>query len=116
MRDFLVSLAFFLLCGICTAVLLWQSRRLLFNLAHRRTFVAENAKYMTRASFCLYGISSLALIRTLVWLTYMNFAQVLMAYNTLFIPVFFIAGLLFHILAELFYEASAIKEENDLTI
>ncbi len=113
---YLFSLCFYFLCGVCSAVLLWQGFRLLKNIARHRAFAMENSHYMARVSMCLFTVSALALIRTAVWLSYQSFAQVLMAYNTLFVPVFFIAGLLFRILAGLFRDAAIIKEENDLTI
>jgi hypothetical protein len=116
LTGYLLTLCFYFLCGTCSAYLLWQGRGLLTNIANHRPFAKENARYMLRASKSLYIISALALVRAAIWLTYMSFAQVLMAYNTLFVPLFFIAGLLFRILAELFSEASDIKEENDLTI
>lgn len=113
---FLFSLCFYFLCGVCSAILLWQGFRLLKNIERHRAFVMENARYMARVSMCLFAVSALALVRTVIWLGYHSFAQVLMAYNTLFVPVFFIAGLLFRILAGIFSEAARIKEENDLTI
>lgn len=116
MRGYLVSLCFYFSCGVCSAVFLWQGRGLLSNLAHHRPFVRENALYMSRASVCLYIVSGLALVRTVIWLTYMSLAEVLLAYNTLFVPVFFVGGLLLRILSGLFSEASEIREENDLTI
>ena len=37
-------------------------------------------------------------------------------YNTLFVPVFFMAGLLFMVMSALFRQAAELKEDQDLTI
>ena len=37
-------------------------------------------------------------------------------YNALFIPVFFMAGLVFMVMSALFRQAAELKEDQDLTI
>lgn len=42
--------------------------------------------------------------------------KLLFTYNTLFIPAFFMGGLLFLVMSALFQQAAELKEDQDLTI
>ena len=112
-----VVLALFLLfCGVCTAVILWQGRRVLDTILAGRTFTAENAGNMRRASLCCFLISLAALLRVVWGLFYYQSPAPLLTYNALFVPVFLMAGLLCQIMSALFRQAAEMKSENDLTI
>ncbi|MDR0380444.1 MAG: DUF2975 domain-containing protein [Oscillospiraceae bacterium] len=114
--DFLWRLAFYEVCGTCSAVILWQLRAVLKNLAALRPFVAENARRVGTAAVCLFVVSAAALVRLCFeWLSY-GLYQILATYNTLFVPVFFVAGLLCLVTARLFEQAAHLKEDNDLVI
>lgn len=108
---------FFLwLCGTCSAVMLWQARRVLDTILLGDTFSRKNAASMMRAAVCCFVITAAALIR-LVWsIAYYKSSVALISYNTLFIPVFLVAGLVFIVMSALFRQAAELKEENDLTI
>lgn len=112
-----VSLMLFLwACGICSAVLLWQAKRVVDTIIAENTFSFVNAANMMRACFCCFGISAAALIR-LVWsMIYYHSAMPLFSYNTLFIAVFAVAGLICIVLSAVFRQAAEMKTENDLTI
>ena len=112
-----VVLALFLLfCGVCTAVILWQARRVLGTILRADTFSMANASNMGRAGICCFLISLGALIR-LVWgMVHYETIRVLFTYNALFIPIFFMGGLLCLVMSALFRQAAELKGENDLTI
>ena len=112
-----VVLALFLLfCGCCTAVILWQGRRVLDTILAGTPFAPENAVSLRRAGLCCFLISAAALLR-LVWgLFYYRSPAPLLTYNALFVPVFLMAGLLCQVMAALFRQAAELKAENDLTI
>lgn len=107
---------FLLFCGICTAVILWQGRRVLDTVLKGNPFVMDNAKSLKRAAVCCFLISGAALAR-LVWgFAYYRSVAPLLTYNALFVPIFLMGGLLFMVMSALFRQAAGIKAENDLTI
>ena len=103
-------------CGICTAIILWQARRVLNTILTGKTFSMANAANMKRAGICCLIISAAALVR-LIWgfFHYKTIAP-LLTYNALFVPVFFMGFLLCMVMSALFRQAAELKEENDLTI
>lgn len=103
-------------CGVCTAIILWQARRVLDTVLAGETFSLKNAANMKRAAVCCLTISAAALCR-LVWgfFFYKSIAP-LLTYNALFVPVFAMGCLLFLVMSALFRQAAELKEENDLTI
>ena len=107
---------FFWLCGGCTAVILWQARRILDTILAGNPFRAENAKSMSRAAACCWVISGAALARLVVWLAAEGNLSPLFTYTALFVPAFFMAGLLFQVMSALFRQAAELKEDQDLTI
>ena len=112
----IVLLVFFAVCGCCTAVILWQARRILDTILTGDPFQNANARAMNRAAGACWLISGCALAR-FVWETILvkSFVTIWM-YNTLFIPGFFMAGLLFRVMAALFRQAAELQEDQDLTI
>ena len=112
-----VVLALFLLfCGICTAVILWQGRRVLGTILTGAPFRAENGVSLRRAAVCCFLIAAAALARVVWGLFYYGSAAPLLTYNALFVPIFLMAGLLCMVMSALFRQAAELKEENDLTI
>lgn len=107
---------FFWLCGICTATILWQAKRVLDTILEGEPFQIANAKSLHRAAVCCWVISGTALARLLLWLWMEGNPAPLFTYNTLFIPAFFMAGLLFRVMSALFRQAAELKEDQDLTI
>ena len=97
-----VVLTLFLLsCGICTAAILWQGRRVVS---------------LRRAAVCSFVISLAALARLIFSLYWFRSPAPLVSYNALFVPIFAMFGLLCLVMAALFGQAAEIKAENDLTI
>ena len=116
--DRLLSLVtlFLWLCGICTAVILWQAKKVLDTILAQTPFQMTNARALHRAAVCCWIISGAALVRLVLWLWADGTPAPLFTYTALFIPAFFMAGLLFQVMSALFRQASELKEDQDLTI
>ena len=107
---------FLLACGVCTAVILWQGRRVLDTILNEAPFCGANAGNLRRAAACCFLISAFALVRV-VWGTwFFGSLRPLLTYCGLFVPVFLMAGLLCLVMSALFRQAAELKAENDLTI
>ena len=111
-----VLTAFLLFCGICTAVVLWQGRRVLNTILRGEPFAAENAVSLKRAAVCAFLIAAAALARLAWGFWFYRSVRPLLTYNALFVPIFAMAGLLCLVMSALFRRAAEIKAENDLTI
>lgn len=112
-----VVLIFFLwFCGCCTAVILWQARRVLRTVLQGEPFSMENASSLKRAAVCAFLISLAAFLRTAWGIWYYQSVSPLSTYNALFIPIFLMGGLLCLVMSALFRQAAELKAENDLTI
>ena len=107
---------FLLSCGVCTAVILWQGKRVLDTILKGSPFAMDNAKSMKRAAICCFGISGAALVRLIWGFAYYRSIAPLLTYNALFVPIFLMGGLLFLVMSALFRQAAELKAENDLTI
>lgn len=112
----LVLTLFLLVAGVCTAVILWQGRRVLRTILRGEPFSAENAVSLRRAAVCSFVIAGAALVRVVFNLIHFRSAAPLLSYNALFVPLFAMAGLLCLVMSALFRQAAEIKAENDLTI
>lgn len=111
-----VLIFFLLFCGACTAVILWQGRRVLDSILRADTFTFSNAGNLKRAAICCFLISAAALVRAVWGLIYYNSLSPLFTYNALFIPIFLMGGLLCLVMSALFRQAAELKSEHDLTI
>lgn len=107
---------FFWLCGTCTALILWQAKRVLDTVLEGKPFQLKNARALNRAAVCCWVISGAALARLVWWLAHDHSAAPFFTYNTLFVPAFLMAGLLFQVMSALFRQAAELKEDQDLTI
>ena len=107
---------FLLICGVCTAVSLRQALWILDTIQQGNPFQISNAKAMKRAALCCWGISAVALIRLLWELGQLKNIAPFFTYNALFIPVFFMGGLLFLVMSALFRQAAELQEDQTLTI
>lgn len=107
---------FFWVCGVCTALILWQAKKVLDTILEGNPFQISNARSLKRAAVCCWVISGVALLRLVWWLWHDRTAAPLFTYNTLFIFAFLMAGLLFQVMSALFRQAAELKEDQDLTI
>ncbi len=111
-----VLAGFLMACGACTAVILWQARRVLVTIKSGNPFQAVNGRSMTTAAVCFFLISAAALVR-LVWrIWYFKSLASICSYNALFVPLFAMGGLLCLGMSALFRQAFELKAENGLTI
>lgn len=107
---------FFWVCGACTAVILWQAKKVLDTILEGNPFQLKNARALNRAAVCCWIISGVAFMRLVWWLAHDHSAAPFFTYNTLFVPAFLMAGLLFQVMSALFRQAAELKEDQDLTI
>ena len=107
---------FLTISGACTAVILWQGRRVLKTILRGTPFTMENAVSLRRAAGCGSLIAAAALVRVVFSLFYYRSLQPLATYNALFVPIFAMFGLLCLVMSALFRQAAELKAENDLTI
>lgn len=112
----LVLALFFWVCGTCTAVILWQAKKVLDTILAGNPFQSGNAKALNRAARYCWIISAAALVKLVLWLFMEKNPSPLFTYTTLFIPAFAMAGLLFQVMSALFRQAAELKEDQDLTI
>ena len=115
-QYWLVLSLFLLSCGVCTAAILWQAKRVLDTILKGDPFAMDNAKSMKRAAIYCFLISGAALARLIWGLAYYQSVAPLLTYNALFVPIFLMAGLLCMVMSALFRQAAELKAENDLTI
>ena len=111
-----VLTVFLWLCGACTAIILWQARRVLNTILAGNPFQRSNAGNLRRAAVCCLVISAAALARLIWGFAYYRSLQPLFTYNALFVPLFAMGFLLCMVMSALFRQAAELKEENDLTI
>ena len=114
--SWMLHTLFLFVCGGCTLIILRQAHDILDTILEGNPFRTVNAVCMKRAAFCCWGISAAALIRLIVELCWVRTIAPVCTYNTLFIPVFLIAGLLFLVMSALFGQAAELQEDQDLTI
>ena len=107
---------FLTISGICTAMILWQGRRVLKTILRGEPFTTENAVSLRRAAICGFLISAAALIRVIFSICFYGSFRPLLTYNALFVPIFAMFGLLCLVMSALFRQAAELKAENDLTI
>ena len=107
---------FLWVCGFCTAAILWQGKRVLDTVLAQKPFSQENVINLRCAAGCCFVVSAAALVRTVVNVILYQNLRPLATYNFLFVPIFFMGGLLFLVMSALFRQAAEMKAENDLTI
>lgn len=112
----IVLTLFLLFAGICTAVILWQARRVLKTILQGEPFSAKNAAALKQAAVAAFLIAAAALARVVWSVWYYRSAAPLATYNALFVPLFAMFGLLCLVMSALFRQAAELKAENDLTI
>lgn len=111
-----VLTVFLLFCGVNTAVILWQARRVLATVMSGLPFQRANAKSMKTAAISFGLIALAALCRTVWGFFYYRSLAPVFTYNALFVPIFGMGCLLCLVMSALFGQAAALKEDSDLTI
>jgi len=72
----------------------------------------ENAVALRRAALCGFLISGAALIRVIFCMLYYASLRPLASYNTLFVPLFAMFGLLCLVMSALFRQAAELKADG----
>ena len=106
---------FLWICGVSTAIILWQAKRVLDRIMKAEIFSDANAVNLRRAAICCFVISVTSLLWAICRAVLGGIFE-LFSLSTLFFPVFFLAALLFLVMSALFRQAAELKAENDLTI
>ena len=107
---------FLLLCGVCSAQMLYQARQVLDTILAGTPFVLKNALALKRAAACCWVIAGAALLRMILELIALKNPAPLITYNAAAIPIFLMGGLLFLVMSALFQQAAELQEDQDLTI
>ena len=107
---------FLLLCGVCSAQMLYQARQVLDTILAGTPFVLKNALALKRAAACCWVIAGAALLRMILELIALKNPAPLITYNAAAIPIFLMGGLLFLVRSALFRQAAELQEDQDLTI
>lgn len=97
----------FMVSGGLALVIIFYLRQMFKTVLSQDCFVEENVKALKRMGIASFLISVVTLIRVLFVIT---------PATLIIILVFFIAGLFSLVLAQVFAQAVAYKEENDFTI
>ena len=120
-------LAMFLLVGgTCTAIILWQGKRVLDTVLAGEPFALGNAANLRRAAVCSFVIFGAAAVFGSVGIWYFSILWGGLDYNargaSVFVVLyligvlFLLVGLLFLVMSALFRQAAEMKAEQDLTI
>lgn len=120
-KDCGVLVLYLLFFGACTAVILWQARRVLNTILKGEPFSMTNAVCLRRAAVCCFLIAGAALLRVAwglfyFWGFYVSVLEIDALRSAPFVPIFLMAGLLCMVISALFCQAAELKAENDLTI
>ena len=111
-----VMTLFLWICGGCTAVILWQVKRVLKLVLREEPFSFSNARYMRWSAICCFVISAAALAYEVFGLCFYGGEAVFLTFSFMLFFVFLIAGLICLVMSALFRQAAEMKAEQDLTI
>lgn len=106
----------FFLSGVCTAVMIWQGRRVLDTILTGSPFCAKNGVSLRRSAVCCFCISAIFLFRVVDSMIVLPSIMPIFTFETVLVPLFFLGGLLCLVMSALFRQAAEMKAENDLTI
>ena len=93
--------------GICALYILWQLKRFFKTLIGGNPFVLENVSCLRKMSVSCFIIACVFLLRAVYYFT---------LEICVIIIIFVVAGLICLTLKDVFKQAIAFKEENDLTV
>ncbi len=102
-------LVFLYVTGLVAELILWQCRGIMRNVTQKTSFCADTVKRLRK-------IGWIALALAVVWIVLVlcfDVFKFLMAFLAL---LFAFIGLVLFVFAELFAQATAYKEENDMTV
>ena len=89
---------------------------MLGSILRETPFCEGNARALRRAAAGSFLIAGAALLRAVLRILWRGSFWTLASYNTLFVPLFAMFGLLCLVMSALFRQEAELKAENDLTI
>ena len=101
------SVIIYFVLGVAAVILIGELRKMFSTVLNHDCFVVDNVQSLRQMGNLSFFIAAMSVVRSIVYVT-MAMAVVIL--------VFIIAGLFSKVLALVFEEAVAYKEENDLTI
>ena len=111
-----VMVLYLLVCGVCTAIILWQAKCVLDNIVGGRSFFDENGDRLKAAAVCCFVIAAVALAYVIFGLWVYAGEAVFLTFSCMLVFVFLVAGLICLVMSALFRQAAEMKAEQDLTI
>lgn len=102
-------LIFLYLTGVVAELILWQCRGIMRNVTHKTPFCTDTVKRLRK-------IGWIAVTLAVVWLVMVFCFDVFKFLMTFLALLFAFIGLVLFVFAALFEQATAYKEENDMTI
>lgn len=106
-NHYIVMCILFMICGVLALWIIYYLRRIFGTILEKDCFVKENVVSLKRMGIAGFMISLVTAVRLFFVIT---------PATLIIILVFFIAGLFSLVLAQVFAQAVAYKEENDFTI
>ena len=102
-------LVFLYVTGVFAELILWQCRGILHNVNHHEPFCMDTVKRLRK-------VGVIALVLAAAWMVMVILFTVFKFLMTFLALLFAFIGLTLFVFAELFAQATAYKEENDMTI
>ena len=102
-------LVFLYVTGVVAELILWQCRGIMRNVTQKMPFCADTVKRLRK-------IGWMAVVLAVVWMVLVLCFEVFKFLMTFLALMFAFIGVVLFVFAELFAQATAYKEENDMTI
>lgn len=106
-ENYYFLLGFLYLTGIVCLGLVYEIRKIFKTLNRKNPFMMDNVKSLNRVGWACFIIAAAYIIKIFCYNSVLT---------AIIAMVFIIAGLFAVVLAEVFRQAIAVKEENDLTV
>lgn len=106
-NNYIPMCIIFMLCGVLALIIIFHLRKMFKTVLEEDCFVEENVVSLKRMGTASFAITILTIFRLFFVITPATLAIII---------VFFIAGLFSLVLAQVFAQAVAYKQENDFTI
>ena len=106
-ENYVFLLVFLYITGALSLLIVWEGKKILGRLHRRNPFVSENVTSFKRVAYYSFLIAIAFAVKVAFFITILTVVVTF---------VFSLAGLFSLTLSQVFAQAVAVKEENDLTI
>jgi len=106
-ENYWFLLGFLYITGLVCLIMVNEMRKIFKNLNRNNPFIIENVKGLNRIAVGSFLLAASYIVKIFC---YNSFLTIIIS------MIFIILGLFMYILAQVFYQAVMVKEENDLTI